>query len=176
MYSICKLYITGDKFPKLIIKGVPEICKELDEMSEQITRNLKLNNKRFVYRGEPLSQWTENLRLLICKLEREPRTLEERQKILTKYNHCCARCEEKLDNVKYDLDHITPLCENGEDVLDNLQPLCLPCHAEKCANERRSIYGKTMYSELNIDVLESLMGSPKPMQLYFGDKTTNALS
>ena len=48
----------------------------------------------------------------------------------------------KLDNVKYDLDHITPLCDNGEDVFENLQPLGLPCHAEKCANERRSIYGK----------------------------------
>ena len=137
---------------------------------------MKLHNKRFVYRGEPLSQWTENLRLLICKLEREPRGFQERQKILIKYNHCCARCEEKLDNVKYDLDHITPLCDNGEDVIENLQPLCLPCHAEKCADERRSIYGKTMYSELNIDVLEGLMDSPKPRQLYFGDKTKIALN
>ena len=117
MYSICKLYIRGDKIPKIKVKGVPEKCFELNEMSEQITRNLKLHNNSFVYRGEPLSQWTENLRLLICKLERGPRTFEERQKILTKYNHCCARCEEKLDNVKYDLDHITPLCDNGEDVL-----------------------------------------------------------
>ena len=77
--------------------------------------------------------------------------------------------------MKYDLDHITPLCDNGEDVLDNLQPLCLSCHAEKCANERRSIYGKTMYSELNIDVLDGLMDAPKPRQIYFGDNTKTCL-
>ena len=144
-------------------------------MSKLITRNLKLHPGRFVYRGESLSQWTENLRLLVCKIERTHRTLEERSKILTKYNYCCAKCDEKLDEMKYDLDHIKPLCDNGEDELENLQPLCLPCHAEKCASERRSIYGKTMYSELNIDVLDGLMDAPKPKQIYFGDNTKNCL-
>ena len=128
-----------------------------------------------MYKGESLSQWTENLRLLVCKIERTPRTFEERDKVLTKYNYCCANCDEKLDTMKYDLDHIKPLCDNGEDELENLQPLCLPCHAEKCASERRSIYGKTMYSELNIDVLDGLMDAPKPRQIYFGDNTKNCL-
>ena len=80
-----------------------------------------------------------------------------------------------MDNTKYDLDHITPLCDGGDDELENLQPLCLPCHAEKCASERRSIYGKTLYSELNIDVLEGLLDAPKPRQIYFGDNTKNCL-
>ena len=66
----------------------------------------------------------------------------------------------------YELDHKQPLCDNGSDDMDNMQPLCLPCHAEKCSEERRNIYGKTMYSELNIDVLEGLMDAPKPKQIY----------
>jgi hypothetical protein len=173
MHSICGLHITGRGIPKIKVKGVPEICHQLHFMSVFITKHLNMNQKSFIYRGESLSAWTENLRLLVCKVDREPRTKDEVDKILTKYDHRCAQCDDKL--ATYDLDHIQPLCDGGSDEMDNMQPLCLPCHAEKCSSERRSIYGKTMYSELNIDVQEGLWDAPKPRQLYFGDNTQNCL-
>ena len=173
MYSICSLHISGQGIPKIKVKGVPQNCNQLHFMSEFITKHMNLNQKSFIYRGESLSKWTENLRLLVCKVDREPRTKDELDKILTKYEYRCANCDEKL--TEYDLDHIKPLCDGGSDDVDNMQPLCLPCHAEKCSNERRSIYGKTMYSELNIDVQEGLWDAPKPRQIYFGDNTKNCL-
>lgn len=173
MHSICGLHISGQGLPKIKVKGVPKNCDDLNYLSRFITRHLKLNEKSFVYRGETLSAWTETLRLLVCKIDREHRSHDELEKILSKYDHCCAMCDEKLEG--YDLDHIQALCDGGDDEIDNLQPLCLPCHAEKCAAERRSIYGKTMYSELNIDVLEALLDAPKPKQLYFGENVKNCL-
>jgi hypothetical protein len=174
MHSICSLHISGQGMPKIKVKGVPQNCDLLNSMSRFITKHLGMNQKGFVYRGESLSAWTENLRLLVCKLDREPLTRDELDQILTRYNHCCARCNETL-KATYDIDHIQPLCDGGSDDLDNLQPLCLPCHAEKCSAERRSIYGKTMYSELNIDVLEGLLDAPKPKQIYFGANVKNCL-
>ncbi len=35
----------------------------------------------------------------------------------------------------WDMDHIVPLAEGGEDTLDNLQALCQPCHKEKTAEQ-----------------------------------------
>ena len=143
------------------------VANKLNDMSKKIAQHLNINTKAFVYRGESLSQWTENLRLLVCKLRRTDRPRDELDKILAKYDWRCARCDEKLGQ-GYELDHKQPLCDNGSDDMDNMQPLCLPCHAEKCSEERHNIYGKTMYSELNIDVLEGLMDAPKPKHIYLG--------
>ena len=40
-----------------------------------------------------------------------------------------------------DVDHITPKRLGGEDVLDNLQPLCHACHTRKTMRERRGQVG-----------------------------------
>ena len=80
--------------PTLIVKGVPEDCEKLNSMSKKIARHLKLNENAFVYRGESLSRWTENLRLLVCKIQRTYRPKDELDKILAKYDWRCARCDE----------------------------------------------------------------------------------
>ena len=110
-----------------------------------------------------MSAWTEKLRLLVSKVKRQCYTHAERAAILKKSMHRCALCDDELDH--YELDHKQPLCDGGQDNVENMQPLCLPCHAEKCASERLCIYGEYMYSELNIDNLEGLLDAPKPKQM-----------
>ncbi len=77
--------------------------------------------------------------------------------------HRCAVCDDEID--KYELDHKQPLCDGGKDDVENMQAICLPCHAEKCASERLNIYGKHVYSELNIDALEGILDASNTMQV-----------
>jgi 5-methylcytosine-specific restriction endonuclease McrA len=38
---------------------------------------------------------------------------------------------------RFELDHIVPLRDGGSHGLDNMQPLCVPCHREKTAREAK---------------------------------------
>ena len=174
-YSICSLVVEAYKCPRIKIKGVPKDAELLNRMSISITQQCFISEKAFIYRGESLSAWTEKLRLLVSKVQRKCFTPEERTTILKKFFHSCAVCDERLKDHEYELDHKQPLCDGGSGDVENMQPLCLSCHAEKCATERLNIYGKTLYSELNIDTLEGLFDAPKPKQIYFGDGTSNCL-
>ena len=46
------------------------------------------------------------------------------------------------------VDHIKPLAQGGDDSYDNLQGICVPCHATKTASERQPIERASMGSEL----------------------------
>ncbi|MFN3424881.1 MAG: HNH endonuclease signature motif containing protein [Novosphingobium meiothermophilum] len=52
--------------------------------------------------------------------------------LLLAYEPVCRVCKRALAT---EADHIVPRCKGGGDDLDNLQPLCRPCHAEKTARE-----------------------------------------
>ncbi|MFK0294488.1 HNH endonuclease [Streptomyces sp. NPDC090442] len=43
----------------------------------------------------------------------------------------CATCRMQFLPSAVDVDHITPLSQGGEDVPDNVQILCRPCHKLK---------------------------------------------
>jgi len=54
--------------------------------------------------------------------------------------------------------------------MKNLQALCPQCHAQKSKTERLgAVYGKPLYSEMSLDVIEGLLEAPKPHQLVFGN-------
>ena len=175
MHSINNLIVKADKCPKIKIKGVPKDAELLNRLSIKITKYLAINSKAFVYRGEALSGWTENLRLLLSKVHRERYTLKQREIVMKKFMHRCAHCDEELHGQEFELDHKQPLCDGGSGDIENIQPLCLPCHAEKCASERLNMYGKQLYSELNIDVLEGLFDAPRPQQIVFGNGASNGI-
>jgi 5-methylcytosine-specific restriction endonuclease McrA len=59
-----------------------------------------------------------------------------RIEIAASQSWCCHLCEKMLQ-AYFDIDHTIPLWNDGEDILENLTALCIPCHAEKTHNERK---------------------------------------
>lgn len=60
-------------------------------------------------------------------------TLEEWANLKYAYGYSCLRCGEKepFENQRYlklTQDHINPICKNGSDSINNIQPLCLDCN------------------------------------------------
>lgn len=54
----------------------------------------------------------------------------------------CAHCDARgITRAAVEMDHVVPLALGGEDVDDNIQGLCLPCHAIKTALEQASAGG-----------------------------------
>lgn len=49
--------------------------------------------------------------------------------ILRKYEQRCLCCG--LSGVPLTKDHVIPLTKNGEDIPENIQPLCGPCNSKK---------------------------------------------
>lgn len=47
----------------------------------------------------------------------------------------CAGCGLTILASAVDVDHILPLAKGGEDVPDNVQPLCRPCHKSKTRDD-----------------------------------------
>ena len=59
---------------------------------------------------------------------------------LLEFGGKCADCGCKTGGANgLDWDHVTPLEMGGEDTLDNLQPLCKPCHKLKTREDKRHI-------------------------------------
>lgn len=48
----------------------------------------------------------------------------------------CKLCGELLHPKAFDIDHIVELCAGGKDELENLQALCVFCHAKKTRTRR----------------------------------------
>jgi 5-methylcytosine-specific restriction endonuclease McrA len=54
-----------------------------------------------------------------------------RERVLERFGGICQMCKRSTDERGFDLDHHIPLAIGGEDVEDNLRPLCVPCHRLK---------------------------------------------
>jgi hypothetical protein len=57
-----------------------------------------------------------------------------RRKVLHRDGYICQSCgvrSTRVDDVRFDVDHIVPKSDGGSHALDNLQTLCPSCHADK---------------------------------------------
>lgn len=57
-----------------------------------------------------------------------------RRKVLQRDNYICQGCglrSTRVDNIRFDIDHIVPKSDGGKHGLSNLQTLCKRCHAKK---------------------------------------------
>ena len=61
-----------------------------------------------------------------------------RIQILRRDNYLCVEHQRRGQLVEaYQVDHIKPKAQEGDDSLDNLQSLCVQCHKEKTQKEAR---------------------------------------
>lgn len=66
--------------------------------------------------------------------EYPPDWQSRRQKVLRRDGYICRACgvrSTRVDDVRFDVDHIVPKSDGGSHALENLQSLCPSCHAEK---------------------------------------------
>ena len=74
------------------------------------------------------------------------RALQERRELAMQLNPLCVRCKEQGRVTLWEeLDHVVSLDKGGEDILENTQGLCKPCHRDKTAEDmgyrKRVTYG-----------------------------------
>lgn len=69
----------------------------------------------------------------------------EWSQILNKYGHKCLRCK---SHGPLEKDHVVPLSKGGEDIVENVQPLCMTCNRLK-ANKYIDYRGKLKYTGCN---------------------------
>lgn len=51
--------------------------------------------------------------------------------LCTEFENHCLRCLKQFEANKLTRDHVMPICEGGENVIENLQPLCIKCNQAK---------------------------------------------
>ena len=61
-------------------------------------------------------------------------TDEEWQTLKALYNFKCLRCGKHEPEIKLTRDHVIPLTQDGNDSIDNIQPLCARCNSKKNHN------------------------------------------
>lgn len=59
-------------------------------------------------------------------------TLKEWKELKEKFNHKCPKCGKEEPEIELTVDHIVPLSKGGNNDIDNIQPLCRKCNAQKC--------------------------------------------
>lgn len=58
-------------------------------------------------------------------------TAEEWETIKREYGYRCLACGRQEPGVALTIDHVIPLSRQGEDVVENIQPLCQSCNSTK---------------------------------------------
>lgn len=85
-------------------------------------------------------QWymkSRDLARLMKKPSKRHVSQQTRRWVLDNSGWCCAQCSQLLYNDIAHVDHVEPVHISGDNSLDNLQALCVVCHAKKTASERR---------------------------------------
>lgn len=63
-----------------------------------------------------------------------------RRSALERDGYTCQKCNEPYPESNLQADHTIPLSQGGPDEIQNIQTLCLSCHADKTLGERVDDY------------------------------------
>ena len=111
-----------------------------------------------VFRNQTFTKFCSELKEKFETPIRKEFNDDEKRQILKLHNFKCKLCDITIGGkVKFDIDHIRPLSNGGGNELDNIQPLCKPCHKDKTLNEQlEGSFNKIddAISTYNIDVSE----------------------
>jgi len=78
--------------------------------------------------------WQKNKRNRVLKRIKEEglsHTFGEWEDLKAQYGYTCPCCGASEPDSPLTIDHITPLSRGGSDIIENIQPLCLPCNMKK---------------------------------------------
>jgi len=70
------------------------------------------------------------------KNKRQPISISQKNEILARQKNRCAICKKLLDMRIKHFDHIKEVYKGGKSKVNNLQALCLNCHAKKTHKDR----------------------------------------
>ena len=104
--------------------------KQVKYLCEQ--NNIEFKNQTYM---QFIKQMKDNF--FNAKMGRIKRTKEEREQILKRFDNKCNICKCNIKE-SYEIDHIRPLANGGNEEPSNLQPLCKACHRDKCSNEHEN--------------------------------------
>ena len=86
----------------------------------------------------------------------------------------CHYCECALTTSNVTKDHLTPLCRDGEDTIDNIVPCCLACNAKKTWRTKEEFLKIRPYLSTNTRYVGSRY-KPKPGTCAYYDLTDREL-
>ncbi|NDD64945.1 MAG: HNH endonuclease, partial [Acidobacteria bacterium] len=119
------------------------------------------------YKGDGLSGLMQRAFTALAITRRKLFNDEDRNAVKLRQDGKCAKCQDPI--VKFEVDHITPLCQGGSNEPSNLQALCKPCHADKTQTEERSgTRIHTVESHMSPKLWRDLHKAPKPAQICWG--------
>jgi hypothetical protein len=68
-------------------------------------------------------------------------TFIEWEELKNNCQYTCQRCLKSEPEIKLTVDHIVPISKNGQDSIDNIQPLCTLCNMIKQTKIQKWIWG-----------------------------------
>jgi 5-methylcytosine-specific restriction protein A len=117
---------------------------------------------KFISRINQSQLLSDNLNKLDEQHQRKQITKETKQTILKDQNNQCKKCNKIISSKNCQYDHIIPLASGGEDEIENLQALCIPCHFEKTKNEQENgeyytlpVYGSVFNNRVINEVIQT---------------------
>ena len=153
------------------VRVVPE---EADLLQSACTAFQLHTGLALVYHGESKSVLTHRMMSALFVSRRMKIEDSVRQAILEKQEKKCAICGDDLKK-RFEIDHISPLCQGGSNDPSNLRALCQPCHSEETyklqqagldLSEKSKFH--TIESHLSPQLYRDLHCAPKPKEVSYG--------
>jgi 5-methylcytosine-specific restriction endonuclease McrA len=105
-------------------------------MNWKTVQNLCIRNK-IEFTNQTFTKYCQQMKDKFETPVRKEFNDDEKHHILKLHKFKCKLCDIAIGGkVKFDIDHIRPLSNGGSNELDNIQPLCKPCHKDKTLNEQ----------------------------------------
>jgi hypothetical protein len=160
-----------EKKVEIRVKVVPEEAELLQSASISFE---ELSGFRMVYYGESKSAFTHRMLSTLFVSRRLRIEDSVRAAIVAKQGGQCAICADALGR-RFEIDHISPLCQGGNSDEANLRALCQPCHSGETyklqlAGTDLSDKSKfhTIESHLSPKIYRELHCAPKPKEVSYG--------
>jgi len=160
-----------EKKVEIRVKVVPEEAELLQSACTAFNMHTDL---ALVYHGESKSVLTHRMMSTLFVSRRMKIEDSVKQGILEKQAHQCAICGDELKK-RFEIDHISPLCQGGSNDPSNLRALCQPCHSEETyklqqagtdLSEKSKFH--TIESHLSPQLYRDLHCAPKPKEVSYG--------